>query len=381
MNSILNNEFIVFCTDHYNPLGMIRSLGEKGIEPIVVLINYRRGLISKCKYIKKLHKVDAIEEGYQLILSQYGSYMEKKPYLLTADDKITSYLDHHFDELKDKFVFFNAGERDRISYYMNKFHINQLAEKHGLKVLNSVVVDKGDVPSDLEYPVITKSIASTVGGWKDDVFICKSPEELKEAFNKIKSPQVLLQKYIVKKNELCLDGFSVNGGSDVFISIASNYTYILPGAYSNAMILKNFKDQDLKQRIDAMFAEIGFEGIFSMEFLIDENDQLYFCEINFRNSTWSYASTSVGMNLPFLWAQSMHNKGIINGIYREIPKGYTAIVEFEDYKVRVKSGEMNVIKWLKELLHADCVFYYNKKDMLPFFSVFTGKIRRLFRKE
>ena len=32
------HKFIVFCSDHYNSLGVVRSLGEAGIASIVILI-------------------------------------------------------------------------------------------------------------------------------------------------------------------------------------------------------------------------------------------------------------------------------------------------------------------------------------------------------
>lgn len=47
-----------------------------------------------------------------------------------------------------------------------------------------------------------------------------------------------------------------------------------------------------------MFSEIGFEGIFEVEFMGDADGKLWFLEINFRNSTWSLASMKAGMPLP-----------------------------------------------------------------------------------
>ena len=46
--------------------------------------------------------------------------------------------------------------------------------------------------------IITKAIDSTVGGWKNDMFICHDQLELQAAYAKIQSPEVMLQKYIVK---------------------------------------------------------------------------------------------------------------------------------------------------------------------------------------
>ena len=35
------HKFIVFSQDHYNPLNVIRSLGEKGVNPISILYTYK----------------------------------------------------------------------------------------------------------------------------------------------------------------------------------------------------------------------------------------------------------------------------------------------------------------------------------------------------
>ena len=75
-----------------------------------------------------------------------------------------------------------------------------------------------------------------MGAWKGDMYICNSEKDLKEAYGKILSEKLLLQKYIHKKNEYCLEGLSVAHGQSVAISIASSYNYILDrcsvGAYS-----------------------------------------------------------------------------------------------------------------------------------------------------
>lgn len=373
--NLREHKFIVFGVEHYNPLGIIRSLGENNIRPIVIIVNEGKTvrLASKSKYISKLHLVRSIEEGYSVLMEKY-SLCDNLPFLLAANDKTMSFFDLHYDDLKDKFYFFNAGAAGRISYYMNKDNINQLAIKYGLNVLKAIVVNKGEIPEGLEYPVITKSIASTVGAWKKDVFICYSKEELIDAYKKIKSPQLLLQRYIEKKNEYCLEGFSVNHGKDSFISIVSTYNYILEDRYSPYMTVHNFNNWDLKKKIDRMLSEIGFEGIFETEFLIGDNEELYFLEINFRNSTWSYASTCAGMPLPVLWAKYMLNGEINKNCYRKIPRNFTAMVEPEDYHNRVRGKKIGFIKWMIELITCDCRYYLGKNDIKPMVSRLRKKV-------
>lgn len=370
--------FIEFGEEHYNPLGLIRSLGEENIRPVAIIKKGEFRFASKSRYISKLYLVDSIEEGYNILLKEYGNE-NIKPVIYTTDDQITSFLDKKYDEIKDKFIFYNAGQAGRITKYMNKNTINELAVKHGLKVAKSWNIKKNEIPENLEYPVMTKAIISTIENWKDDVFICHNEDELKEAMKKIKSENILVQKYLLKKNELCIDGYSIQKGTKVFYAIATNYKNIKKDAYSNYMDVKNCNFPDLEKKLSEMFEEVGFEGIFSVEFLIDEKGDYYFLEINFRNSTWSWASTKAGMNLPFLWERAMEDENVIRKSYKQI-KPFTAMAEFNDYKDRVKTKEVSIFKWIIQMIGCKCLYFWNIKDVSPVFAriyhKFTRKLKR-----
>lgn len=369
MSSLFNHKFIVFSGEHYNPLGVIRSLGEKGIKPVAIVLSGGAPLTSKSKYISKLHLVGDREEGFRILMEEYAD-SQNPPFVYCCDDRTISFVDHHYQEMEGKFYFFNAGSEGRINQFLNKENIGKLALKHGLNFLPEIVVDKGIVPDNLSYPVLTKAIDSTENGWKNDMFICHSDSELQIAFQKIKSPRVMIQKYIKKKNEYCLEGFSCNRGQDVFISIESIYDYRLPMSYSPYMTANNFSNKNnVFPSLQGMFAEIGFEGIFEVEFLEAKDGTLYFGEINFRNSTWSYASTCGGMNLPYLWAESMLQGHQADNCYCEIPKpGFKAMVETTDFKERVIKRKYPLVKWLKDLHNSKCKYYIGRNDFAPVIS-------------
>ena len=40
-NCLKEHEFIVFALDHYNPLGVVRSLGEAGVNPILIAVKHK----------------------------------------------------------------------------------------------------------------------------------------------------------------------------------------------------------------------------------------------------------------------------------------------------------------------------------------------------
>ena len=361
-----NHLFIIFAIEHYNPLGVIRSLGEKGISSVYIAEKGKVKLASMSKYLMKCHDVDDVASGYQLLLDKYGHFdQEHKPFLYCTDDRTMGWIDERYEEVCEKFILFNAGRKNRINQYMDKAEILQLAKQCGLKIADTVVCKKGEIPSELKFPIITKSISPNIGGWKSDVFICKSKEELQEAYGQIKAPTVLLQRYIEKKNELEYYGFAINQGKDVFFSIAADYRYLIPGYYSPYMNIFTPPYPDMQEKVAEMIQKVGFEGIFSVEFIVDEKNEFYFLEINFRNATWSYASTCAGMNLPYLWAKSM-DEGKIPEDARVEFTPFQAMVEPIDYGKRVDTGKISVGEWVADFKEAKCTYYYHQEDKKPY---------------
>lgn len=367
-------KYIVLGGEHYNPLGLVRSLGIAKIKPIAIIKKASYGLTSKSKYISKLHLVNSNEEGLNLLIKEYGNE-EEKPFVLTSDDQMTSLLDKNYNLLKDKFIFYNAGEEGRITKYMKKDEIMSLAVECGLNVAKSWKLKDKTIPKDMVYPALTKALISTKDNWKDDSYVCHNKEELQEALNKIDAEEILIQEYIIKKNELCYDGYSCNKGKNVLYAISSDYLYVKEGAYSNYMIISNNHHKELEEKLDKMFKKIGFEGIFSVEFLVDQNDNYYFLEINFRNSTWSWASTVAGMNLPILWTSSMLDKEVFKTAYKKF-KPFKAMVEMLDFNDRVKTKQVGLFKWICELFGAKVKYFWYYKDLKPIFSKVIHKINK-----
>lgn len=228
---IQKHKHIVLGFEHYNTLGVIRSLGEKGLFPVVILhktgIKVEPCLVPNSRYISKIHIVEGVEEGYRILFDKY-SKDDYKPFLYSCDDYVEMFLDSHFEELKNKFFFFDGGCAGIITKYMDKDAISQLAVECGCKVPKTEIVRRGVLPKTLKYPVITKAKISAIGGWKNDVRICQSAEELEEAYKTIKSENLLIEEFIDKKNELCLDGFCINHGNDICIPFQTTYLRVAP---------------------------------------------------------------------------------------------------------------------------------------------------------
>lgn len=357
-------QYIVFSgREHYNSLGIIRTLGEAGIMPVYVVVKGGPVFASKSKYVKESHYVDTVDEGIEFILSKYSDPCEKS-FILVEDDWTVAIMDKYYDRLKDNFYFFNAG--GNLLTYFDKDVVNRLAVKHGLKVPKTWKVKVGEIPSDIEYPIMTKSVNSIGEEWKDIVYICRDDVELKAAFSKMKSEYVLVQQYIEKVDEVSFDAFSVNKGKDVFIVMEAYQMYNIPDKYSPYWKIHNYRNTDIGEKIEKIIGEIEFEGIFEFEFMIDQEDNYWFLEINLRNTALGYATTVAGMPQVTLWCEAIE-KGYIDYSKRvEIPDGMRAMAECFDYDVRVKGGVISKEEWLKEFMTSECKMYMGRDDFEPF---------------
>lgn len=373
-DSIFNHKCIVFCEDHYNPLGICRSLGEKGINPIVIMTSSEAPMISHCKYVKELYYVENEEQGLNFIISHYGEE-PYKPFIFTGSDDTTRMLDKHYEELKDKFYFYNGAGQGVITKFQNKEVIAETAVVCGCNIPRTEVLNKGELPKNLQYPVLTKAIISE-GVWKTDMHVCQNEMELCEAYKTIKSDPLLVEEFIVKKNELCVDGFSILGGQEVCMPYTSEYLRFTDLSYGNYMWIKPLMDEDTKNKIQRILQKANYSGIFEAEFLIDKNGNLYFLEVNFRNSTWSYAYTYGGLNLPYQWAVSTLNGHIDYNSDSIRQKPFKAMAEIGDFYTNVKSHKMSFVKWFFQFLFTDCHYTLNRKDPMPFIYFFIDKIKK-----
>lgn len=364
MSEIKEHKHIIITGDNGNALGVLRSLSEYGIQPIIIYLQENRfPYLLNSKYCKVKHIVYSYEEGTDLLISKYGNE-DRLPFVYTCDDSIESILDSRYNELNGKFYFFHSGETGRINHLMNKDTICELAKSCGFVPPQKEVVETGQLPKTLSYPVITKTLMSIMGAWKNDVFICNSEEELLLAYKKIKSPKLLIQEYIRKKNELAIMGFSIKEGEQVFMPFQLSYFRTPDSAYGSYMYFKPFTDSDLKERIHKLIKLCKYSGCFEIEFLIEPNDRLRFLEVNFRFSYWNYAITYGGVNYPVAWASATLS-GKIDESQCHLKHYFTAMDEPGDYGQVVATKKMSIRSWIKEMRHTDILYIYNKNDRRP----------------
>ena len=110
-----------------------------------------------------------------------------------------------------------------------------------------------------------------------------------------------------------------------------------------------------------------FNGVFSVDFLIGKNKELYFLEVNFRHSAFAYATAYGGINLLYEWAKSTIAGEIdyktLDSVRRQEP--FRAMVEWRDFEEYVVHGKNSIFKWLHQLKSAEVLYLYRKDDPQP----------------
>ena len=124
-----------------------------------------------------------------------------------------------------------------------------------------------------------------------------------------------------------------------------------------------------------MFLDIHYSGVFEIEFLVDQNDQLYFLEINFRHTLWNHTFTDMGINLCTIWANSeIAGRLVTNGAKLNC-KRQNLMREFMDLKRCLRDKNVSLIQWLKDLHNTDSFVLYDKNDTKPFYDFIFKRLK------
>lgn len=357
----MNNKVIVFGCNHQNMLGLVRSLGEKGIRPYCVCLKSNDGLVFRSKYPQECYYAESPQAGYEYIVAKFSNE-SPKPILLSSDDITETLFDVHASELKEHFIVPASDEDGKLTYLMDKQHIGEFSKKYGFKVPTMTVIPKGgEIPEDLRYPVFTKSVKSIDGG-KSDERKCNSREELDDFLKHCRAEELLVQQFIDKTDEIDFIGYAANG--QVYMPYVQHQLRFSDHAYGGYHRFDKSPENNLVSSVKQMLKDINFQGLFSVEFLVDQKGEWYFTEVNFRHDGHDYLITAAGINLPWLYCCAVTGEGV--NLMPAVKKdSFTGMNEMVDLSQFVKTRKLSPFKWFWQFLTANTRIMWNWKDRGP----------------
>lgn len=319
----MSNKVVVIGRNYTSRLGMIRAVGMAGHDVIVIKTNGLPGskdIDAYSKYVKEYYyaKEPNREELVSVILSLKSE--RNKTILIPVDDYAASTIDDNIELLKANFLFPNINmEQGAINRLMDKNLQKELARQAGLSVAKGWVVDIKDhtysLSSDIEYPVFPKPQISYKGN-KRCMRKCNDEIELRKVLDEIASQRdcpILLEQYVKIDKEYALLG--VSNGVDVIIPAMIQMLESGSGAHRGVTLQgrifpisthERFLNQ-LKQYVQGLH----FCGLFDID-IYESEGILYFNELNLRFGASGYAITASGINLPYLFLESI--KGVMGNL-------------------------------------------------------------------
>lgn len=358
------NKVIVIGGNHHNTLGLIRSLGRKGVNSSLILHNppeMKNAYVLKSKYLSDYDIV--VDEGTMLQALRKRMTDEKKVVVCTSDFA-ASVIDRNYNALRMSFCLPGCREQGLLTRLMNKRTMQEMAQQCGLETPFSVDINNNhELPDNIPYPCIVKPAAS-IEGVKADIGVFNSRVGLVKHLANCKAQLLHIEQFIEKSMEYQLIGCSLNDGNDIIVPGRSRI--ITQPVCTNTGFL-HYEHLDGTEPIEAckrFLQKAHYNGLFSMEFLRDGQGKDFFMEINFRNDGNSICVTEAGVNLPYIWYKLNTDTGFsIANVNTAIKEKYV-MPEFNEIGLWY-TQQISFVRMIRELRQADCFMEFTPDDPSP----------------
>ena len=379
---MVNNKVIIWASDDFNALGLLRQLVPAGIN-VLFLVKGKPSYASKSVYNRNMEVTSSIDEGYNYLMSHFRDE-KHKPIILTSSDMIMVFIDRHRYEMQKYFILPGTVQSGLQEKYTDKNTMTELAQELGMLCPLSRYVKKGDDISRWTYPCIIKPSHQKPGHFNEFKFkICNSEKQLAETLKYVRDDsEFILQQYVRKERDILVYGARMIDGvtrlAGIFVrsrladSGSSSYGTIYnvdetPACYRNSIDL---------EKIDLFLNKIDYKGPFSFEYGYI-NGKSYFFEVNLRNDGTSHYFNQLGANIPLAYVMSCVGEDYSQVQY-QVEKTGIFIDEVFDVE-NVINGTITWKEWKRERKEANVYKYYCEDDLAPWKYVKKHKWRQIFQ--
>jgi len=367
------NDVIIFGGNHYNALGLARTLGLNDIHPYGVLtttdLDPHNNFSCYSKYWKGYHLVRDEKEGLEYILNHFTGFKEK-PVIMPSSDGAAVIIDQNLNRLKDDFYVPSINEtQNAIADLMDKYRQNQWASQLGLKVAKTWLIDFNEgnyTLPDITFPCILKPVLSPEGK-KSDIKKCENAQEVCAHIDYLKKHhyhRILIQEFLKKDYEVELFGCILKNNDNIPFILSKHlreWPLVGGSVCCHEFIMDENKRREAKKILHKI-KKYGYVGNIDIE-LFSINGEYYLNEVNFRNSGDVYACIPNKLFYPFYHYLDITGQST-DGISLEYTNKYYAMNEISDLRY-VRSHIMPLYKWMGYLLKCRGFAYYDKSDVMP----------------
>jgi len=389
----VGNKAIILGSNYYIGLGIIRSLGRKGVHTVAIDYSLDDTYGAKSKYLKEQiiapHYRDQADQ-LKSFLIEYGKKQDSKPVLFPGADPYAEFMDKYLDELREYYLI-SMDEKGLWTKVMDKDILHDLAIKHKVLVPETVrLVDENfheRVEKEVGFPCIVKPTDSPsfVKIFRTKTFLCKNILELEEAIGLAKGErlEVIVQRIIpgFDDNMYTFDAH-LNQNSEVTHWMTCQKLRQYPINFGASVYTIQKHVPELYDIGAPFFKALGYKGFGEIEFKKDaENGKFYLIEINARTTTLNVLLEKAGINFPYvayreLVGSPLEPKAVTRdtGIaFRYLKEDLLAIRGY------VKTGQLGYGEIIKSLFKRKAPAIWSLDDPMPGIVYVLSHIKRIFK--
>ncbi len=386
---------------YYHGLGIVRSLGRKGITVFGLDSDKRSvGLYSRfCKAILCPHVESSEQEHLDFLIRLSESVGEKPVLFPTADEYMFCYAKYE-DILRDHFIF-TGPESNLIDKVARKDTLIETASSLGIKIPETYPAKSVDeikeIESKIPFPCLIKPVYSNswrrepmrkiLGGIKK-VIIANNRQELYDGYRLISSidPRVVISEYIHGEDSNYLEYcFYISRNYELLAAVVGRRVRLFPVHFGASSYVEFISDDQVESISMSFLKNIGYRGFGGIEYKKDPSGRLNLIEFNARFIMWQPNGSNGTIDFPSIaYYDSIGEKvdpirrGQENTKWISFTRDMRAFIRYK------KEGSLNLLQWIRSLRGKKRWAVFSFDDMRPFVVSLKndsiGFIRSLIRK-
>lgn len=358
-------------------LGVARSLGQSGI--IVYGFDYKKDIAFYSRYVKASicpHPLQQETDFISYIIS-FGRGTKVKPVIFITSDEFLTSVSRNREQLRPYFIF-SLPEEKLLAEISDKFQQYKLAERGGTLLPKTYIletINQADrLSNSLSFPVLIKAL--DVNLWRRKIssslkaFVAPTAETFyNQSVHLLECGVKIIVQEIVKgpdTNHFKYCAFYLPDGKSLceftLRKIRQNPVHFGVGA-----VVESIEYDDLMKAGRNLFRSIGYSGVGSAEFKLDERDGcLKLIEINPRYWQQNYLPTACGMNfalIDYLATTGLNPEPVLK--FKTGIKWVNRYLDFDSFLVYRKEKVLNFRQWRNSLRGKKIYSDFCWDDILP----------------
>lgn len=360
-------------------LGVARSLGRKGIK--VLGLDFKKDIGFYSRYVKGFICPHPLETEKKFIdyLIKLGNQFDSKPVLFITSDDFLVVVSKNRDLLNEHYLF-NIPKASLLDSIINKYSQFDLASKADIGVPTTFVPQHPgkaiEMATGLRFPAFVKAI--DVNTWRKSIsgtvkgFIASNQEELLEILESLSKQNVksIVQEVVQGPDtnhfKVCCY-FSEKGA--LLLSFTLQKLRQNPVRFGVGSLVKSVCCPELLEIGKDLFRKIGYQGVGSAEFKLDERDhRLKLIEINPRYWQQNALAERCGLNFPLVNYLDVTEQNVrAQESFETNIKWLNIYMDFDSFSAYRREGSITFPQWLRSIRGKKVYSDIATDDIVPSF--------------